>query len=479
MESISIMEHILNPKHLQTDFVLSQEGDKHTLVIDKTVIQQCGRHDIYVLDFLCRSWKNELNGVILNVEEDFNPQLQLSLFLGALHKSFQTQFRVLVVCPDEALLKWHYHLTTCGSLQVKRVTEENVQDPNVDPVLLLSFSNIKLVESLLDIDNCTVVVVDKHDQIVSKRIMRTLQCNFNIGITFRNFYTEPDQKLQWTMLNWAHPGCVGKLADFYQIDNDNFNQFRDNYKEWWFRLTWSFCESFAKPTMEENGNLIINMREWAKDHNLGIYYCLASSPKKGKRKTITQLEPSKRNFKNRTRKLTFKNKKGIKQQGERMEIQKEDEDSNETVIYGNLSPTELDEKTTKIVQRTGVCENSMQLSEKEPLIRESKTVIKMEVEDDEADIFLKSVTSKSAVGDLIRESEQFVGRLLTNKPLKLETDTINNAVSDSDNFLKEISSTKYNIVDNSHVIPNDKSGLSNTQSDVDKLIAEALEMVSK
>lgn len=214
--------------------------------------------------------------------------------------------------------------------------------------------------------------------------------------------------------------------------------------------------------MEENGNLIINMREWAKSHNLGISYCLASSPtkstKKSKRKSPINEEPSKTSFKKSHRKLIFKHEIDVEQ----MEIQTEDE------------------KTTNIEHRAEACESSLHLSDREPLIRESNNVVKMEVEDDEADIFLKSVTSKSFVGDIVRESEQFVSRLLSNKPLKLEMDTIINDTSDSDNFLKEISSTTGKTVDNSQVIPNEnKSGLPKPQSDVDKLIAEALEMVSK
>ncbi|VEN48919.1 unnamed protein product [Callosobruchus maculatus] len=136
--------------------------------------------------------------------------------------------------------------------------------------ILLPFSCIKAAESLIDYDY-SLVVVDHLDEVANKLVLRKIFGKFNIGLTRRSFYLKPDQKLQWTMLNWANPGCVGKLADFYEIDNDNFANFRDNYRFWWLRITWNFCESFQKKTDEEIEKYNQLLAGWASSHRLVEY----------------------------------------------------------------------------------------------------------------------------------------------------------------------------------------------------------------
>lgn len=59
---------------------------------------------------------------------------------------------------------------------------------------------------------------------------------------------DPNPKLQFNMLNWAQPGCVGKASSFH-ADPDVFSNVRDNFRHFWCRITWDFCDSLEK---EEN-----------------------------------------------------------------------------------------------------------------------------------------------------------------------------------------------------------------------------------
>lgn len=45
---------------------------------------------------------------------------------------------------------------------------------------------------------------------------------------------------------------------------------RDNYKEWWYRLTWSYCDTFKRPTEEEKANLQSILNNWIEHHKLNV-----------------------------------------------------------------------------------------------------------------------------------------------------------------------------------------------------------------
>lgn len=53
--------------------------------------------------------------------------------------------------------------------------------------LLLSFSNIKLVEYLSEYKYFSVVI-DRFDEIANKLVIRRLKGDYNIGLTLRSFY---------------------------------------------------------------------------------------------------------------------------------------------------------------------------------------------------------------------------------------------------------------------------------------------------
>ncbi|KAG5865071.1 hypothetical protein JTB14_015949 [Gonioctena quinquepunctata] len=136
-------------------------------------------------------------------------------------------------------------------------------------VLLLSFTNIKLAGALVEYRFFSVVI-DHLDEVANKLVIKKLHGDFNIGLSRMHFYSHPNQKLQWTMLNWSNPGCVGKLDEFYQNDNDNFANLRDNYHHWWFTLTWKFCDSFQKQTDSEIKSYSEILSKWASENNLII-----------------------------------------------------------------------------------------------------------------------------------------------------------------------------------------------------------------
>ncbi|CAH1978299.1 unnamed protein product [Acanthoscelides obtectus] len=193
--------------------------------------------------------------------------------MKAIRKLHRDKYIVLVLTPDHLLIKWHYHLTLDGEFTVKVISKNDDARALMESnkiAILLPFSNIRAAKSLLDYDY-SIVVVDHLDEVAKKLILRNIFGGFNIGLTEQNFYLKPDQKLQWSMLNWANPGCVGKLADFYDIDNDNFANFRNNYRFWWLRLTWCSCDSFERKTDDEIENYNKLLANWASSKKLLVY----------------------------------------------------------------------------------------------------------------------------------------------------------------------------------------------------------------
>ncbi|CAG9832964.1 unnamed protein product [Diabrotica balteata] len=235
-------------------WVLSR-GEK-VVSISKDVASKLKSQDILAINFLFQNFKNEFQGSILNEEDGFATQLQVSVFFNVIYNHYispKNKFIVLVISPGYLMQKWNDRLENFGGLKVRIVNSKtNLADFMEENrlALLVSFENLKLVDNLLDC-NFYSVVIDHFDVIANKLIFKRLSGDFNIGITRRNFYKNPDQKLQWTMLNWANPGTAGRLIDFCQADNDNYANTRDNYHYWWLILTWEFCENFQRNSDEE------------------------------------------------------------------------------------------------------------------------------------------------------------------------------------------------------------------------------------
>uniref|UniRef100_A0A6P7GNL8 Uncharacterized protein LOC114341008 isoform X1 n=1 Tax=Diabrotica virgifera virgifera TaxID=50390 RepID=A0A6P7GNL8_DIAVI len=235
-------------------WVLSR-GEK-IVSISKNEAAKLKNQDILAINFLFQNFKNEFQGSILNEEDGFATQLQVSVFLNVIYNHYinpKNKFLVLVVSPGYLMQKWNNRLENFAGLKVSIVNSKtNLADFIEESrlALLVSFENLKLIENLLDCNFCSVVI-DHFDVVATKLIVKRLSGDFNIGITRRNFYKNPDQKLQWTMLNWANPGTAGRLIDFCQADNDNYANTRDNYHYWWLTLTWEFCENFQRNSDEE------------------------------------------------------------------------------------------------------------------------------------------------------------------------------------------------------------------------------------
>ncbi|XP_060534606.1 uncharacterized protein LOC132707008 [Cylas formicarius] len=228
-------------------------------------LRQLKSHDVLAVGFLYQAYKNELQGVVLNEDTGINTKLQTAVFLKSLASSMDEVFWALVISPEKFLPYWHYHLTVQGKFKVKVFTPQTfIQDffEESNLVILASFSNLKLIEHLKEY--CfSVVIVDELDTVITKLIVKKLRGNFNIGLTRRNFYIYPDQKLHWNLLNWSNPGCVGKLSEFYSADNDNFANFGNRYRRWWFRLTWNFCDPLVPDTPDEIETYRKTVKDWA------------------------------------------------------------------------------------------------------------------------------------------------------------------------------------------------------------------------
>ncbi|KAJ8979974.1 hypothetical protein NQ317_013723 [Molorchus minor] len=298
------MFYIKEPSSVGSPWTLSQMKDDKTVSISRNTIEDLKNYHVLGIEFLYRSYRKQvrryltffssvlkiilsLKGAILNEEEDLNMHLQVSAFLNAIYNHAERKL-VLVVTPDKSIVCWHYNLTKHGGLNVQIITPHTCPedfDQEHGLVILLRFTDIKLAEYLIDY-NYLSVIIDNFDEIATKMIVKKLHGTFNIGLTRRNFYIDPNQKLQWAMLNWSNPGCVGKLTDFYEIDNDNFANFRDNYRHWWFRLTWSFSESFKEPTCEGKQEYMRTLSKWAVAYNIKNCTTLKRELKTRKRKKM-------------------------------------------------------------------------------------------------------------------------------------------------------------------------------------------------
>ncbi|XP_066255291.1 uncharacterized protein [Euwallacea similis] len=479
------MEYLMQPSALRKPIVLSRKGDKAIATLSEDILQSCRKQDLLVIDFLYKSYRKRLNGVILNIESDFNPQLQVSVFLRVLSKATEEHFNVIVLCPNNSVIKWHYYFSQSETFKVCVLTEKTIQqhtNGENETVLLVTFSNLKLLQFLTDL-SFSSIIVDNCDEVMTKMALRKLQGSFNVG-------TEPNQKLQWLILNWSNPGCMGKIADFYQIDNDNFAQFRDNYKEWWFRLTWNFCDSFIKPSLEEKGNLSVTLREWAKNHNLSHFLLHEKERKRRKRKSVVlPKETNTEKLPKRATRLynttTKKTATAIKKVKETAVLKPSHSESNfvnssDTIIYKHEN---ILAETTNDGNRSSDEQVLLSLIGTKTFATEMHT--NKRIEDDESDLFLKSVAASNSKQNHLRftqTSDQFINQILSgDKPKKssefdeLKIFGTQEELGESNNFLKGICSLNEK---NQASLENNNYASTST-SDVDALIAEAMELVRK
>lgn len=74
------------------------------------------------------------------------------------------------------------------------------------------------------------------------------------------------------------------------MDNKNFERFDDNYRYWWLRLTWEFCESFERPSSYEIDTYETKVSDWA--DNKGLHFSPESKKKTRKRKNVSETDNS-------------------------------------------------------------------------------------------------------------------------------------------------------------------------------------------
>lgn len=410
------------------------------------------KQDCLVVDYLLQSY-NHLNGVILNVERDFNIPLQFLTFLR--NTCDNTSVGCLIVCPDEALVKWHYWASRDEKFSVILVTEEEIQNQFKTPKLcicLLNFSRLKLLESIVEYDFSTLVI-DSLDMVATKLIIRKSRRNFNIGITYRNFYEKPDQKLQWTMLDWANRGCVGKWSNFPLLDNDNFGLFRDSYRQWWLRLTWNFCNSFVKPTLEEKNKWNDVLKKWA---SLPIFKSILVTENTGRKGTARKRKLAQRQRKEKSPPLV---------NPQRMDSS----DSEDTVIY------ELANKTVSDENFISQCHTDK---------HETTPPVKTEVvhTEDESDVFLKYVATNKNFSKVFVKSKNFLQNNHSLSDQEVDSELMERRLfktgefTESDSFLKEICSQspiKAEIVSEREIYTLE------TSLEVDALVADVMKMVQQ
>ncbi|XP_056637614.1 uncharacterized protein LOC130445778 [Diorhabda sublineata] len=230
-------------------------GEKH-ISINKDIAAKLQNPDVIAINFLYQSYCNKFGGCILNEEDGFKTQLQVSVFINILKQilSAKDHIYILVITPGYLREKWHNKIENIGGYKVKILDSTACPsdfDQETALVLLVSFEDIKLVETLVP-NHLSCVIIDHFDIVATKMVIKKVDGDFNIGITRRNFYVNPDQKLQWTMLNWTNSTFLGRLVDYYEVDNDNFANLRDNYHHWWLTLTWDYCESFKRNLDDED-----------------------------------------------------------------------------------------------------------------------------------------------------------------------------------------------------------------------------------
>ncbi|KAF5283522.1 hypothetical protein FQA39_LY17337 [Lamprigera yunnana] len=238
------------------------------VVVPVIIVKNLCEYHMMGIRFLYNSFSNGKKGAILNEDEDMNFPIQITAFLRAMHLFVTSKSPVIIVCERQSLTTWHYYLSLYIECKITFVNEHINNEANPS-IFLATVEDLKWL-NCKDISFFSVII-DCLDNLLNKRFVKQLKGQFHIGLTNRNFLREPDQKLFRSMLLWALPGSVGKLEDFCREDDDNFLHLRNPYSNHWFRLTWSFCESFKKPTSVEKTEHKIAIRNWAAKHELVDY----------------------------------------------------------------------------------------------------------------------------------------------------------------------------------------------------------------
>uniref|UniRef100_A0A1Y1LE08 Uncharacterized protein n=2 Tax=Photinus pyralis TaxID=7054 RepID=A0A1Y1LE08_PHOPY len=261
------------------------------VVVPNSVVKILTNYQILAIRFLYNCLQKGYRGAILNEETEMNPCIQVSAFLNALNSSISIEAPAIVLCTAHTFGIWHYHLSNYAGNGVTVLSERNceqiLQSKSLE-IILSTVDNLKWLKGA-ELDFFTVII-DDLDVVINKKFVKQIKGQYHIGITTRNFLKDPGQKLFRNMLLWANPGCVGKLEEFCEEDDEHLNQNRYAYGEYWLRLTWSFCETFKKSSKDdlEHNQAVVN--NWLYEND--VSYSSEEVPKrrvrKRKRESVTK-----------------------------------------------------------------------------------------------------------------------------------------------------------------------------------------------
>ncbi|KAF5280835.1 hypothetical protein FQR65_LT14942 [Abscondita terminalis] len=227
---------------------LSHWDEKIPVVIPPATVKDLTNYQIMAIRHLYSCYIKGKKGVILNEEDNMNVYIQISVFLEVLHSFTNSDLPSIIVCNKQSLHNWHYYLSKYVSNEISLISEKSTCI-KYSKVVLSSIEDLKLLNHG-DL-SFFIVTIDDLDLNLNRRFTKQLKGQFHIGLTTRNFLKNPDQKLFRNMILWAVPGAVGKLEEFIKEDDEHLKELRYPYGEWWFRLSWSFCDKFVQPSEEE------------------------------------------------------------------------------------------------------------------------------------------------------------------------------------------------------------------------------------
>lgn len=261
------------------------------VIVPANVVTHLTNYHILGIRFLYNCLQNGYRGAILNEEVEMNPCIQVCAFLNALNSSISIESPAVILCTSQSFGLWHYNLSNYAGNAITVLSEQNCEDilhGKCLEIILSTIENLKWLKGA-ELDFFTVII-DNLDVVINKKFVKQIKGQYHIGITTRNFLRHPDQKLLRNMLLWANPGSVAKLEEFCQEDDDHLKHNRYAYGEYWLRLSWSFCDSFKKPTEHELQSNQAAISDWSYGNNLYNLQSKKRTVRKRKRESIDEAQ---------------------------------------------------------------------------------------------------------------------------------------------------------------------------------------------
>ncbi|KAK9888107.1 hypothetical protein WA026_000382 [Henosepilachna vigintioctopunctata] len=442
-----------NPSDVDTDWFLGHKNQSLGC-IPKKLLQCISNFHMLGIQFLFENYIRKRNGAILNQDEDMNMPLQVATFLNSVQEKISIDLPVAIICQDSHLCKWHFHTSECD-FKSNIVSSEEIGSYEV---YIISSKSIKLMDHLLKLD-LFCVVIDDLDLIAAKRIVPKLRGIFNIGLTRRNFYMNPDQKLKWLMLNWVSPGCVGKLNDFYSIDRSHSLALADNYRYWWMRLTWNFCDSFERPTDEELQDYHQKLNTWGTIHKIGNN--LRIDETKSKRKFLGLEEQSKVKKQKLVVKDMMSNNALTISSSNNLFDTSSDQRNDEDINRSNQEPSKIIEDLNKAASTSSLMDNETVIKEESKsdiiidMFSKSSTANKKNISDDEDPII-----------SILNSRNQLKSEQLTHNSFEIINNSAESSESDSEFLSNFVKNRNKSVSSRYHKISNVLNNLTDDEENV-------------